>query len=94
MMWQVAVAFLMGMAVAEYYNRGRIDQIRREQLEELRAQRRGRPCDVSRDNDYIDLPPRRQPKGDLISKDQYNQMREIGRTGGKRVGGATDASMV
>ena len=41
-MWQVVVAFLAGLGVAEYYNRFRIDRIRREQLEELRAERRNR----------------------------------------------------
>lgn len=41
-MWQVVVAFLAGLGVSEYYNRGRIDQIRREQLEELREERRRR----------------------------------------------------
>lgn len=41
-MWQVVVAFLAGLGVAEYYNRFRIDRIRREQLEELRAERRAR----------------------------------------------------
>ena len=41
-MWQVVLAFLAGLGVAEYYNRGRIDRIRREQLEELRAERRAR----------------------------------------------------
>ena len=38
-MWQVVVAFLAGLGVSEYYNRFRIDKIRREQLEELRAER-------------------------------------------------------
>lgn len=41
-MWQVVLAFLFGLGVAEYYNRGRIDKIRREQLQELRAERRAR----------------------------------------------------
>lgn len=41
-MWAVVVAFLAGLGVAEYYNRFRIDRIRREQLEELRAERRNR----------------------------------------------------
>lgn len=41
-MWQVVLAFLFGLGVAEYYNRGRIDKIRREQLQELRAQRSAR----------------------------------------------------
>lgn len=41
-MWQVVVAFLAGLGVSEYYNRFRIDRIRREQLEELRAERRAR----------------------------------------------------
>ncbi len=44
-MWQVVLAFLFGLGVAEYYNRGRIDKIRREQLQELRAERRGRYSD-------------------------------------------------
>ena len=46
-MWQVVLAFLAGLAVAEYYNRFRIDRIRKEQLEELRAERRkrGGPAD-------------------------------------------------
>ena len=41
-MWHVVVAFLAGLGVAEYYNRFRIDQIRQEQLEELKAERRRR----------------------------------------------------
>ena len=41
-MWQVVVAFLAGLGVSEYYNRFRIDRIRKEQLEELRAERRAR----------------------------------------------------
>lgn len=41
-MWQVVVAFLAGLGVAEYYNRFRIDRIRCEQLEELRAERQAR----------------------------------------------------
>lgn len=41
-MWPVVLAFLAGLGVSEYYNRGRIDKIRREQLEELRAERRRR----------------------------------------------------
>lgn len=41
-MWQVVVAFLAGLGVSEYYNRGRIDRIRQEQLEELREERRRR----------------------------------------------------
>jgi len=41
-MWQVVLAFLFGLGVAEYYNRLRIDKIRREQLQELRAERRAR----------------------------------------------------
>lgn len=41
-MWQVVLAFLAGLGVAEYYNRFRIDRIRREQLEELRAERQAR----------------------------------------------------
>lgn len=41
-MWQVVLAFLAGLGVSEYYNRFRIDRIRCEQLEELRAERRSR----------------------------------------------------
>lgn len=38
-MWQVVLAFLAGLGVSEYYNRFRIDRIRQEQLEALRAER-------------------------------------------------------
>lgn len=38
-MLAVVLAFLAGLGVSEYYNRFRIDRIRREQLEELRAER-------------------------------------------------------
>ena len=38
-MWQVVLAFLAGLGVSEYYNRFRIDRIRCEQLEELRAEK-------------------------------------------------------
>lgn len=36
-MLAVVLAFLAGLGVSEYYNRLRIDRIRREQLEELRS---------------------------------------------------------
>lgn len=48
-MWQLILGFLAGLAVAEYYNRFRIDRIRREQLEELRAERRNRSRPPERD---------------------------------------------
>lgn len=76
-MWQIAVAFLVGMGVAEYYNRGRIDQIRKEQLEELRTER-------SRMRERERYIPRREPVG-LVSDEQYAQYRSTGRTGGKRI---------
>lgn len=38
MVWQVVIAIVATLAVAEYFNR-RIDAIRREQIAELRAQR-------------------------------------------------------
>ena len=47
-MWQVVVAFLAGLGVSEYYNRFRIDRIRKEQLEELRAERRNRTREVQK----------------------------------------------
>ena len=48
-MWQLILGFLAGLAVAEYY-RFRIDKIRREQLEELRAERRNRYRVLERDH--------------------------------------------
>ncbi len=82
--WLCAVSLLIGLLISEYYNRGRIDAIRREQLEDLRSRR----------------PPRRQPlpdswppddrdgrSRDLISQVQYDEYRRTGNTRGRRIGG-------
>lgn len=62
-MWQVVLAFLAGLGVSEYYNRLRIDRIRREQLEELRAERRARARAAEPDGGILIRSQRRTIKG-------------------------------
>lgn len=85
-MWEVAVAFLVGIGVSEYYNRGRIDRIRQEQLKDLRAHRSQQQKE--RETVYIERPAARRAKDDLISPEQYDEMQRTGRTAGRRDGGA------
>ena len=82
-MWGIAAAFLTGLCVAEYYNRGRIDKIRREQIDDLRGRQRRRIRDDALDFDFME-PQRREPD-DLISQEQYDEMRRTGRTAGRRI---------
>ncbi len=77
-----------GLAIAEYYNRGRIDAIRREQIEDLRGRRPTRRRPVPDDLE-IPLEPISRPRRseDLISPEQYDEYRRTGGTRGKRFGG-------
>lgn len=67
-MWQVVVAFLAGLGVSEYYNRFRIDRIRQEQLEELRAERGKRA-------------PVEEPRSGVLIRSQKRTIPNVG--GGK-----------
>lgn len=88
-----ALSLATGLAIAEYYNRGRIDAIRREQLDDLRGQR-----PTQRRGDWIDRAPgtpgrmpevRERPRRtrDLISREQFEEYQMTGATRGKRIAG-------
>lgn len=88
-----ALSLGTGLAIAEYYNRARIDAIRREQLDDLRIARRER-----RDTEWIDhtsatsarMPEvRAKPRRtrDLISREQFEEYQKTGATRGKRIAG-------
>lgn len=76
--WSFAAGLVAGLLVAEYYNRSRIDQIRREQLADLRLQVQHRPREV-----YHTAP--RRVNRDLITPEQFDEMQRTGRTAGKRI---------
>lgn len=77
-----------GLAIAEYYNRGRIDAIRREQIDDLRGRRPARPRPATDDLDDLQEPiPRQRRSRDLISPEQHAEYLRTGATRGKRFGG-------
>lgn len=80
-MWKFASGLVVGLLVAEYYNRARIDQIPREQLADLRIQVQHRPREV-----YHAAP--RRANRDLITPEQFDEMQRTGRTAGKRISDA------
>ncbi len=83
-----ALSLAAGLAIAEYYNRGRIDAIRREQIEDLRGHRsmRRRPMPEDLDDGQASLPRPRRSR-DLISPEQHEEYLRTGSTRGKRIGG-------
>lgn len=83
-----ALSLAAGLAIAEYYNRGRIDAIRREQIEDLRGQRA--TCRHSTPGSMEDMQeplPRSRRSRDLISPEQHAEYVRTGSTRGKRIGG-------
>ena len=88
-----ALSLATGLAIAEYYNRGRIDAIRREQLDDLRGRRpthRRRGWDDLTDDlmdaGAVERPSQRRSR-DLISPEQHEEYRRTGATRGKRIDG-------
>lgn len=88
-----ALSLATGLAIAEYYNRGRIDAIRREQLDDLRGRRptqRRRGWDDLTDDLLgagADEHPAPRRSRDLISPAQHEEYRRTGATRGKRIDG-------
>ena len=86
-----ALSLAAGLAIAEYYNRGRIDAIRREQLDDLRGrgptQRRRGWDDLTDDLPGTDDRPAPRRSRDLISPAQHEEYRRTGATRGKRIDG-------
>ena len=88
-----ALSLATGLGIAEYYNRGRIDAIRREQLDDLRGRRptqRRRGWDDLTDDllgaGAAERPAPRRSR-DLISPAQHEEYRRTGATRGKRIDG-------
>lgn len=78
-----------GLAIAEYYNRGRIDAIRREQIDDLRRRRvaaRRQAQDDTMD-ELFDLRSSIRRSRDLISPEQHEEYLRTGSTRGKRIDG-------
>lgn len=88
-----ALSLATGLAIAEYYNRGRIDAIRREQLDDLRFARRdrrgaeliGHTTVAQSIAPEVRARPRRTR--DLISQEQFEEYQSTGATRGKRIAG-------
>ena len=89
-----AVSMVVGIAISEYYNRGRIDAIRREQIDDLKRSTVPRKRAVPPDDlmEGLDFRPAQHPKQrrshDLVSPEQYEEYVRTGTTRGKRIGGA------
>lgn len=88
-----AVSLVAGIAIAEYYNRGRIDAIRREQMDDLRGSTatRRRAAPPGGLVDGLDFRPVQHPQQrrsrDLVSPEQHEEYVRTGATRGKRIGG-------
>lgn len=73
----VAIGFLLG----EYYRRI-IDAIRREQINDLRRERPEAWDGMERSQ--------RRARSNLISQEQFDEMRSTGHTAGRRMGSANE----
>lgn len=88
-----AVSLVAGIAIAEYYNRGRIDAIRREQIDDLKGSTAPRRRSASPDDlmEGLDFRPVQRPQQrrsrDLVSPEQHEEYRRTGATRGKRIDG-------
>lgn len=91
-----ALSLATGLAIAEYYNRGRIDAIRREQLDDLRftaQDRRGAELSGHATVAHAITPEvRARPRRtrDLISQEQFEEYQKTGATRGKRIAGENE----